>query len=93
MRGSNSRRLLSKFLKTTCHRREINQEEAMSTAAVCRRYTPEEYLTLERKAEFKSEYLNGEIYAMSGARQSSRRQSHHHRGESTGGWAMSTPPI
>ena len=39
----------------------------MSTAAVRRRYTPEEYLTLERKAEFKSEYLNGEIYAMSGA--------------------------
>lgn len=30
-------------------------------------YTPEEYLALERKAEFKSEYINGEIYAMSGA--------------------------
>lgn len=30
-------------------------------------YTPEEYLALERKAEFKSEYLNGQIYAMSGA--------------------------
>jgi Uma2 family endonuclease len=29
--------------------------------------TPEEYLELERKAEFKSEYLNGEIFAMSGA--------------------------
>src|SRR5437660_5469544 len=32
-----------------------------------RRYTPEEYLTLERRAEFKSEYFNGEIFAMAGA--------------------------
>jgi Uma2 family endonuclease len=31
------------------------------------RYTPEEYLALERKAEYKSEYLTGEIFAMSGA--------------------------
>jgi len=31
------------------------------------RYTPEEYLALERKAEYKSEYLAGEIFAMSGA--------------------------
>ena len=29
--------------------------------------TPEEYLELERKAEYKSEYYNGEIFAMSGA--------------------------
>jgi Uma2 family endonuclease len=29
-------------------------------------YTPEEYLALERAADYKSEYLNGEIYAMSG---------------------------
>ncbi|HYX30983.1 MAG TPA: Uma2 family endonuclease [Pyrinomonadaceae bacterium] len=29
--------------------------------------TPEEYLRLERQAEYKSEYLNGEIFAMSGA--------------------------
>lgn len=29
--------------------------------------TPEEYLTLERKAEYKSEYVNGEVYAMVGA--------------------------
>ena len=31
------------------------------------RYTPEEYLALEEKAEFRSEYENGEIVAMAGA--------------------------
>jgi Uma2 family endonuclease len=31
------------------------------------RFTPAEYLTLERKALYKSEYLNGEIFTMSGA--------------------------
>ncbi len=30
-------------------------------------YTPEQYLALEREAEYKSEYINGQIYAMSGA--------------------------
>jgi len=29
--------------------------------------SPQEYLRLERQAEYKSEYLNGEIFAMSGA--------------------------
>src|SRR6266576_505545 len=29
--------------------------------------SPEEYLRLERKAEYKSEYLHGEIFAMTGA--------------------------
>ena len=29
--------------------------------------SPDEYLRLERQAEYKSEYLNGEIFAMSGA--------------------------
>lgn len=28
--------------------------------------TPEEYLVIERKAEYKSEYFNGEMFAMSG---------------------------
>jgi Uma2 family endonuclease len=30
------------------------------------RLTPEQYLEIERKAEFKSEYFNGEMFAMSG---------------------------
>jgi Uma2 family endonuclease len=31
------------------------------------RFSPTEYLALERQAEYKSEYLNGEIFAMAGA--------------------------
>jgi Uma2 family endonuclease len=31
------------------------------------RISPEEYLALEREAEYKSEYLGGEIFAMTGA--------------------------
>ncbi len=31
------------------------------------RYTPEQYLEIDRRAEFKSEYLNSEIFAMAGA--------------------------
>jgi Uma2 family endonuclease len=30
-------------------------------------YTPQQYLALEREAEYKSELINGQIYAMSGA--------------------------
>lgn len=36
--------------------------------APLRRYTPEEYLAFERAAESKHEYLDGQIFAMSGAR-------------------------
>lgn len=32
-----------------------------------RKYTQDEYLESERKADFKSEYYKGEIVAMSGA--------------------------
>lgn len=35
-----------------------------------RLFTEAEYLTIERTSEFKSEYLDGEIYAMGGARRS-----------------------
>jgi Uma2 family endonuclease len=31
------------------------------------RLTPEEYLALERKADYRSEFFNGEVFAMSGA--------------------------
>jgi Uma2 family endonuclease len=39
----------------------------MSTMPQRALLTPEEYLEIERKAEFKSEYFNGEIFAMVGA--------------------------
>ncbi len=39
----------------------------MGAAAAQTFFTPEEYIIRERKAEIKSEYLNGRIVAMSGA--------------------------
>ncbi len=38
----------------------------MEQLAEKRYYSPEEYLAMEEKAEYKSEYYRGEIYAMSG---------------------------
>ena len=38
----------------------------MASAALIPRYTPEQYLALERKAEFKSEYYDGFITCMAG---------------------------
>lgn len=43
------------------------------SAAPKKRLTPAEYLALERAAEFKSEYFNGEMFAMAGA------SRHHNR--------------
>ena len=39
----------------------------MSSAATKKRFTPQEYLALERMSETRNEYYNGEIFAMSGA--------------------------
>lgn len=38
------------------------------SAALKRKLTPEEYLTIERGATFKSEFYRGDMYAMAGAR-------------------------
>ncbi len=39
----------------------------MASATFIPRFTPEQYLALERKADFKSEFCNGFIMAMAGA--------------------------
>src|SRR5439155_11928006 len=42
----------------------------MPSVAMQPRYTPEEYLALERKADYKSEYANGQVIAMAGVSRS-----------------------
>ena len=39
----------------------------MSSAATKKRFSPQEYLALERKSETRNEYYSGEIFAMAGA--------------------------
>ncbi|MFB9295371.1 Uma2 family endonuclease [Persicitalea jodogahamensis] len=43
------------------------------TAQPKQKYSPEEYLQLERAAEYKSEYYRGEIFAMAGASRNHNR--------------------
>ncbi|WP_353721723.1 Uma2 family endonuclease [Dyadobacter sp. 676] len=43
------------------------------TAVAIKMYTEEEYLEMERVAEYKSEYYRGEIFAMSGASRNHNR--------------------
>ena len=45
----------------------MHMEARMASVAAQTYLTPEEYLTFERKATTKHEYLNGQIVAMSGA--------------------------
>ena len=45
----------------------------MASAAAQTRLTPEEYITFERKAPFKNEFIKGEIVAMSGASRAHNR--------------------
>jgi hypothetical protein len=48
-------------------RQRLESEAAMESAAIKSYISPEEYLATERKAEFKSEYFDGSVYAMAGA--------------------------
>jgi Uma2 family endonuclease len=43
------------------------EEDAMASASAIPRYTPEQYLALERRAVSKSEYRDGLVIAMAGA--------------------------
>jgi Uma2 family endonuclease len=45
---------------------QTDEEATMASAAFEKRFSPQEYLALERKADFKSEYYDGFITAMAG---------------------------
>ena len=45
----------------------VPAEESPMTAVPQRKLTPAEYLVIERHAQFKSEFLDGEMFAMAGA--------------------------
>lgn len=47
--------------------RRCDQEKIMSIVPVKKLLTPDEYLVMEREAEFKSEYRDGQIVMMPGA--------------------------
>src|SRR5215475_2147969 len=49
-----------------CYSRSPAMENDKVSTHPKTRITPKEYLELERKAEIKSEYLDGEMFAMSG---------------------------
>ena len=51
------------------------------TAVAIKMYTQEEYLELERAAEYKSEYYRGEIFAMAGAGRNHNRITENLSGE------------
>ena len=47
----------------------------MGLPKLVKRYTPQEYYELERQAEYKSDYYQGEIFAMTGATRNGSRIS------------------
>jgi Uma2 family endonuclease len=51
------------------YNKDIDLEEGTSTMAALpkQRYSPQEYLTLDRASEFKHEYSNGDVFMMTGA--------------------------
>ncbi|HYW11902.1 MAG TPA: Uma2 family endonuclease [Longimicrobium sp.] len=55
------------LLVRLCQTRLRSDVPRSKRRAALTRYTPEEYLALERNAEFKNEYIDGRIIAMTGA--------------------------
>jgi len=56
--------------KTSCFRRLVDSVCVMVVANPVRRLTEVEYLEIERRAPIKSEFLDGEMFAMSGGTRS-----------------------